>query len=524
MEKTLYGAKFNYNNIKNIKIEKEYFLKKINIKNYPKLKKNLEIFFNDSKKYFNTSYENKYIIIGKKNSIKNNKKLTTVLTESINNKNKSKNFKLLRRMSLMKGSVLRSSNDTSIKSNSRNSKNITEVKKKGFSNVEENALKPGQRFIDDKEVDKIFNLFKEVRRINNNKINNFVTLKELNETKNKNNNKFHKTSRKIINRNIINLKKSISKKIFNSVDKKKKKDFKNYNNLLLNKDHELDLENTPLNEIDFYKTISTGFTGIFKDELSNSNILNMDNNDNNNKIKNNNTKKIKERLRLIEKQNQYIEDELDKVVRNKFSNILAFQERTFMIHNKYKNFQSKLNKYLSSKIKRPKNKNLLLQEENFRPNLEVKLRLNNFQKKLHPDGLYDWYRDLHSSDKFIITDERLPTVETIRNPNTMKFFSPIKNKILENNEYLKKIIPKKELRNFSKDYRNIQNNYDSLSINGVNLLTFENNIFKKLKGRKIINDFERLMSPSSIKCKNIYSKIDKNIFTEKTKSYFKLHD
>ena len=309
----------------------------------------------------------------------------------------------------------------------------------------------------------------------------------------------------------------------NSVDKKNKKDFKKNNNFLLNKDHELDLENNLVNEIDFYKTISTGFTGIFKDELSNSNIMNVDNNDNNNKIKNNNTKKIKERLKLIEKQNQYIENELDKVVRNKFSNILAFQERTFMIHNKYKNFQSKLNKYLSSKIRRPKNKNLLLQE-NFRPNLEVKFRLNNFQKKLHADGIYDWYKDLHSSDKFIITDERLPTVETIRNPNTIKLFSPIKNKILEDNEYLKKIIPKKALRNFSKDYRNIQNNYDSLSINGVNLLEFENNIFKKLKGRKIINDFERLMSPSSIKCKNIYSNIDKNIFTQKTKSYFKLHD
>ena len=212
MEKSLSGVKFKDNNIKNKKIEKEYFLKKINLKNYPKLKKNLEIFFNDSKKYFDTSYENKYIIVGKKNNIKNNKKLTTVLTESMNNKNKSKNFKLLRRMSLIKGSVLRASNDSSNKSNSKNSKNsknITEEKRKAFTNVEENALKPGQRFIDDKEVDKIFNLFKEVRRINNNKINNFVTLNELNETKSKNNFKF----RKIINRNIINLKKSVSKKI-----------------------------------------------------------------------------------------------------------------------------------------------------------------------------------------------------------------------------------------------------------------------------------------------------------------------
>ena len=58
---------------------------------------------------------------------------------------------------------------------------ITEEKKKVFTNEEENKLKPGQRFIEDKEVENLFNLYKEVRRINKNRNNNFVTLKELNE-------------------------------------------------------------------------------------------------------------------------------------------------------------------------------------------------------------------------------------------------------------------------------------------------------------------------------------------------------
>ena len=95
---------------------------------------------------------------------------------------------------------------------------------------------------------------------------------------------------------------------------------------------------------------------------------------------------------------------------------------------------------------------------------------------------------------------------------------------MEDNDYLKQFIPKKSLRKISTDFRNIQNNYNSLTIKGVNLLKLENNIFKKLKGRKIINDFERLMSPTSVKCKDIYSNIDKNIFTQKTKSCFKLFD
>ena len=39
-----------------------------------------------------------------------------------------------------------------------------------------------------------------------------------------------------------------------------------------------------------------------------------------------------------------------------------------------------------------------------------------------------------------------------------------------------------------------------------------------------MNDFERLMTPSSVKSKNIYSNVDKNIFTQKTKSSLKLPD
>jgi hypothetical protein len=494
-------------------------LKKINIEDFPKMKKNLDIFFNDSKKYFDTSYEDKYIIIGKKSDKKNKKKLNASLKDSINSKIKSKNMNILRRMSLYKSNILKSSNDSSNKSNIRSSKIITEEKKKVFINFEENALKPGQRFIDDKEVENLFNLYKEVRRINKDKTNNFVTVKELNESKNKSHISFLKSSINLANYNVMNLKKQSSKKLFNRIEKKKK-EIKRLNDLLLSKENNLDLDNNPSVEKKFYKTVSTGFN--LKDDLSiKNNNLNMDEIQKN-KLKSSDIKKIKERQKMKEKQKQYIENEYDKVVKNKLSEILALQERTFMAQNRNNIYRCRLNKYLSSKIKRPKNKHLLLQEENYRPNLEMKIKLNNYYKKLNPDEIYDWYKDLHSSGKFEISDEYLPIVEIIRNPNTMKFFTPIKNKIFEDNDYIKKIIPKNSLKKFSKDYQNIQNNFDSLSVKGVNLLTFENGIFKKLKGRKIINDFERLMSPSSMKCKDIYSDIDKNIFNQKTKTCFQL--
>ena len=534
MEKNYTGIKFkDLNTTTNKKLKKEFYLKKINLEHFPKMKKDLDIFFNDSKKYFDTSYEDKIIIIGKKSNKKNNKRIRSSLRDSTNSKIKSKNTNFFRRVSIYKSNILKASNDSSNKSNNiRNSKMITEEKKKVFMNLEENSLKPGQRFVDDKEIENLFNLFKEVRRINKNKIKNFVTVSELNENKNKNL-KFLKSSKnlaisnlmnlkKLTSNNIMNLRKQSSKTLFNSFENNKKKQ-KKYNNLLLSKKKNLHLDNNPTDEKDFYRTVSTGFSGNFKDECSfKSNNLNNDENKNN-RLKSSEKKIIKERKKMIKRQNQYLENEIDNVINNKLKDILALQERTFMVQSRNKVCQSKLNKYLSSKIKRPNKRHLLLEDEYYRPNLEMKIKLSNYHKKLYPEEIYDWYKDLHSSGKFLLTDESLPIVEIIRNPKTMKNSTPIRNKILENN-YLKGIIPKKSLKQFSKDYKNIQNNFNSLSVNGVNLLTFENDLFKKLKGRKIINDFERLMSPSSIKCKDIYSNIDKNIFNQKKKTSFQLFD
>ena len=53
-------------------------------------------------------------------------------------------------------------------------------KRKSF---EENNLKPGQRFIDDREIDKLFNLFRELRKINKDRNCHFINMQELKEIK-----------------------------------------------------------------------------------------------------------------------------------------------------------------------------------------------------------------------------------------------------------------------------------------------------------------------------------------------------
>ena len=88
----------------------------------------------------------------------------------------------------------------------------------------------------------------------------------------------------------------------------------------------------------------------------------------------------------------------------------------------------------------------------------------------------------------------------------------------------KKLFLKKQLKNFSNDLKNINKNYDSLLVRGVDLLKLENDIFKRLKGRKIINEFERLMSPSNIKCKDFCLNINRNLFNQNTKPAYNLID
>ena len=263
------------------------------------------------------------------------------------------------------------------------------------------------------------------------------------------------------------------------------------------------------------------------DELNiKNNFIETDFNENNNyyKLKNSVSREIKDRNILIKKQTQYIPKELDKTMKIKLGNIYSVQENTFLCQNKNRNYNSKLNKHLSSKIKQENNKHLLLDEENYRPNLEIKLKLINLQKKLNPDKLYNWYNDLHCSENFYKTFRNLPIVETIRSPKHMKDCSVSKNIILEKNEYLEKKYPKQSLQKLIKDYKNAQANFDSLYIKGVSLLKFESDLFKKLKGRKILNDFERLMSPSSLKARKIYSKYDKKIFKEKNRNIYRMTD
>lgn len=520
MEKNI-SNKFKGNHLIINTIPKEYILKKINLVDYPKMEKNLNCFFNDVNKYFETSFDENYIIVGKKRKIKYN-----TPSSSIENIGKNKNRKYVRRMSISKGNILKSSGESqsySFHNQKSLSKNITEDKKKTFTSQEESALKPGQRFIEDREVENIFNNFKEMKKNNKNKNESYSTLKYQNELKNNYFN-FRKSLSSIKKNNniIINLKKTnnTNNKIYNSVKKEKKNILLSSKKSQFNFDESKDATNDIIN----YRTYSN-FSPSLKDDLSTKNNhrtvdFNNTNNTNSNKLKKEISNRLRENEILIKKQNQYLSKEISTIFKDKMAHILALQEKTFLSQNRNQNIQTQINNYILSKTKKPKNKLLMIQDENYRPNVEMKMKLSKLKMKLNPDKGYDWFKDLHSIKNNLSEEGHLPTEETIRNPKIMKTFTPMK--FFEKNEYMRKVFPRNHLRKINNDLKNIYKNYDSLYVEGVDLLKFETDIFKKLKGRKIMNDYERLMSPSKIKSKNIYCHIERNLFKEKTKPSYNI--
>ena len=517
MDNNLNNAYYNTKNYSST-IPREFMLKKIHLSNYPKLKTKLNTFFNDINKYFETSFEDKYIIVGKKS--KNCK-----LGSSLDISGKNKNRKIVRRMSIKAPNITKSSADSQrylIYNQKLLSSNVTDDKKKNFTSYDESVLKPGQRFIEDKEIEQIFNIFKEVRKMNKSKNDYVQTQKELDRSKISsffNTKKSHKSNNNS-NKFIINLKKNDIKNNIYRVKNNKINNNKSNKNFYSDDDN----TNSHINDMANYKTHSTIYS--IKDDYSIRNkYLNTEINDNDNNIivinksRNNSSNLLKEK-NLMKKQSQYISMELGTPFKNKMANILTLQEKCLMNDKNNKNIQSHINNYISSKTKKSKSNLLIIQEDNYRPNIEIKLKLHNLQKKLNPDKFYNWFKDLHSSQKNLSPYEYIPNIETIRNPKIMKNFNP--SNFVEKNNYMKKIIPKKYLRDFNNDLKNANKNFESLIVEGVDLLQLENDLFKQLKGRKIINDYERLLSPSNLKSQNIYSNIEKNFFNQKIRPAFNL--
>ena len=513
----------------------QLILSKINVNKKPILKKYLTQFFETPQNYFVSTFSNRKIVLNKTKSL--NEIYEIPIPQS-----------LLKRVKRRKSKGIQLYNDTSIKEKiaeiavvHNNNTSKARFKKEKESKKEKIDI----REIRDKEIQKIFNDFKKVRNINKNSINNFITKNEyvdlihINKNENEEKGEEHEQIEDKNNESDNNIKKLIKSKssisirnnkeefekniIFSKITKFKDKN-NNYNNILpITKKNSEKLipklsnqNNITPHFISIFDEINPMRSTIFKNEEKEK-----DNKDNNttlnsqystlyksrnksflSKLKNTlnkfqSTKSINNNELLIQKQNQYATVIQNKTIKKEFLKNLAYQEKTLQRQIQHCKKDKNMIKYIREKLKRENGELLMGQTDDYRIINDIKTRLNKLMKKSFPENHYDWKDNLRN--KKIENDDINKDQEIMRNPYN-KASTFIKNKQFEKyeNEFIKNYAPKNEYRKFVKDIKNIKNNLNGLLIEGQNLLKYEHDLIKKIKGKKFLINYNNLLKEKDI--------------------------
>ena len=164
----------------------------------------------------------------------------------------------------------------------------------------------------------------------------------------------------------------------------------------------------------------------------------------------------------------------NKINMNKENLKFHLQQITLKNFCKQKNFEQKLNKRLIKKSHKSSSENLLMNKsQNFRIKNEFLNLLEKENKKTKELSFNEWKMSLRENNNNESSKNFKNNNEIIRNPNKKDF---LKNFLIKKykNSLLKKVN--------SVDLYNI-------NIKGKNLLDFEYDIAKSIKGKKIINKF-----------------------------------
>ena len=494
-------------------------LKKIKLTKFPQLSQNLDDFFWNSEKYFQPIYEDHIIIVGNNQ----NKTKPRILKRKITRKQSRK----------MIAQSLRISSDKKKLADGKTDITSPRIeKKKGINKiVKEIGLKKGQKYIDDLELEELFNKFKTVQKINRKKSNNFIMAKEYIDNKN------------------YKLKKSPGNSYNKFLESKKsqtietKKDYKIFPYLDKNEGGESQISyfKKNINNVnnDYYKTISTFMSlnninnekennkkinksprtnNIFSSS-TNINFLNTDynnyiNNDKKSKTAKNfyhirtfdEDKKVISRNHLIRRQNQFLLNNtrdslsINKGQRTIYAKLLANQEQAIMQITKNQTKSKNLFKTLSQKTHRPKKDLLITNIESYRIKNELKDRFVILKSRLAPEHAYNWTNDLRSSSN-LNKDINKNNEKNDQNKKDLFNIRDPYNKTMYNMASKKNLGKKKEIKYFKNiidESNSINNNLEGLFIKGENLLKKEYDQVKDIKNKMIINNYEMFLPPSDV--------------------------
>ena len=498
-------------------ISKLILLKKIKLKKFPELSKDLKEFFWNRDKYFEPKTKDYLIIVG------NNK--TKKTKTPLGNKRKAERRKTRKFINISFNSPDKKQSNDSKANSSRLDR------KRGFTkNIKETGLKIGQKYINDYEIEDLFNAFQTAQKINKKRSFNFVFPMDYIDK-----NSLILTSKTSTNLNKFLTEKKISNEklpIYN--ENKKSKDFgKEGNGKILTK-----IKNNIMNDLnnintinnDYYKTASTfGTLNNYKDtktdniidspsrdinkfcsiEKMNSlyNPINCDFNQILNKksktgnyfysLNNIEEKKLIERNKIIRRQNQFLinskdEENFSKTKKIYFGQILANQENTLSKTLKDKIKNNNFYNILSKKLHKSKNTLLMTNLDSYRIKNELKDKFTTLNSKLEPVHNYNWAKDLREQSKTIKINDNNTTYYNIRDPFSKIIYNSTTNKSLgkkKNMKYFKNLID---------ESNNINNNLEGLYIKGKNLLKIEYDQVKAIKNKKIINNYEMYLPSADV--------------------------
>jgi hypothetical protein len=142
----------------------QLILEKIKLEEKPEYKNFLHSYFNDPSKYFVKKFKDSPVIVGKKYNKNTSFKIKFDIKGSPKRKIK-KNF--------INKSIIDHKKNSSSDNSSGEKNNGGDIQK------ESNNLKPGQRYVDDLEINEIFTNFKNTQKANKKKINNNIKINDI---------------------------------------------------------------------------------------------------------------------------------------------------------------------------------------------------------------------------------------------------------------------------------------------------------------------------------------------------------
>jgi len=213
-----------------------------------------------------------------------------------------------------------------------------------------------------------------------------------------------------------------------------------------------------------------------------------------------------------------------KTAQNEMKRIFKLQQDNFDYKNNNDKKIENISMNLSKKIKRPISKLLMTQSDSYRIQKEFKNKLGDEIENLSNIPAYKFPATLRDNDlhyinygskyspkwQLILDQNKVYNKhkEIARKPNN---FSKTFNNFFKNNNYMKRQLPNKTFYSLTENMDDKINMFNNMRLEGKDLLTFEMENSKLIKGRKIItqNKKDGNMFLSNINNNNF--NIDKNV-------------